>query len=462
MEGRVTLKETTIESCVSNLEEQIKRFESEDPHSVSEKSYIEWNLWKLSLYLAKLLLNDEAMLLPQLFILFQQHTIDNVHKLSNVTKGKKKSIPTQRWFLSSISNLLGDHLGVICKTKKYGTLLFRKNGDILKALSNALGKAQKDCTAVELGSLGKTGKKNRFSDSCIVESCYALNERINMQIKALIQAYQGNFSACSDFNADSFIQQLDPLLYQCIQVLTTPTRDRRRFFSCELQFQPGNKTIKQLYCLSTIFYVTNHKCSMPLQYLLADALLCLGGSTELLKIFNRIGAVASLDTHDRVATSAVIKRITDGIGPELEVKSFTAVSIDNIDILQRHAMVSSADTKRSWHGTSIQATQPLPKSIVVEPHECITTVSQSATPTNTSGKRYSLSPIKSPMPTQVHKRQRTLLEGSSSHTKTLVTSGHELAPEYFQVSMKPQFIKGQLLHSLLFATFRFFQRSKIC
>ena len=43
MKGRVTLKETT-ESCVSNLEERIKRFESGDPHLVSEKSYIEWNL----------------------------------------------------------------------------------------------------------------------------------------------------------------------------------------------------------------------------------------------------------------------------------------------------------------------------------------------------------------------------------------------------------------------------------
>jgi hypothetical protein len=36
---------------------------------------------------------------------------------------------------------------------------------------------------------------------------------------------------------------------------------------------------------------------MPLQYLLTDAILCLGGSTELLE-FNVIGAVASLDTHD--------------------------------------------------------------------------------------------------------------------------------------------------------------------
>lgn len=57
----------------------------------------------------------------------------------------------------------------------------------------------------------------------------------------------------------------------------------------------------------------------------------------------------ALDTHDRVATC--VKGITFQLVPN----TFTAVSID----ILRHTMVSSADTKRSWHETSIQATQPL-------------------------------------------------------------------------------------------------------
>jgi len=49
---------------------------------------------------------------------------------------------------------------------------------------------------------------------------------------------------------------------------------------------------------------------MPFQYLLADAILCMGGST----VFNRLGIVASLDTHDRIATAVVTQHINKGSG----------------------------------------------------------------------------------------------------------------------------------------------------
>ena len=110
---------------------------------------------------------------------------------------------------------------------------------------------------------------------------------------------------------------------------------------------------------------------MPLQYLLADAILCLGGSTELLKIFNGIGAVASLDTHDLIATYAVKERITKGIHSELVPSTLTISSIDNMDILQHHTIVSTVQSKRSWHGTSVQCVQPMPKSIVVSEEEYV-------------------------------------------------------------------------------------------
>ena len=84
--------------------------------------------------------------------------------------------------------------------------------------------------------------------------------------------------------------------------------------------------MKQLYCLCNS---TNPQCNMPLQYLLSDALLCLGGSTEL---FNRIGAVASLDTHDRVATCAVRDRIVKGVGflKPLQFCQLTTLTFSNV------------------------------------------------------------------------------------------------------------------------------------
>lgn len=200
--------------------------------------------------------------------------------------------------------------------------------------------------------------------------------------------------------------------------------------------------MKQLYCLSTILFCTNPQCNMPLQYLLSDAILCLGGSTELVKLLNRIGAVASLDTHDRVVTCAVKDRIAKGIGFELQPQTFTVTSIDNIDIMQRHAMVSSTESKRSWHGTSIQAVQPMPLGIVLSQDElCYSLavpqthtqvcIDESTCNSGNPGKRYSSSPTMSPIPKQVEKRQRTLREHCSTHTRTQVAGDNEISPDMF-------------------------------
>ena len=136
------------------------------------------------------------------------------------------------------------------------------------------------------------------------------------------------------------LQQLDPLLLvvQCVQILTKPARERRQLFTRQDFLDSSGtlkgKSVKQLYCLSTLFFFCTNN------HLLADAILCMGGSTELVKMFNRLGIVVSLDTHDRIATAVVTRRINKGIHSELTPHTLTVVSIDNIDILQHHAMVS--------------------------------------------------------------------------------------------------------------------------
>lgn len=50
-------------------------------------------------------------------------------------------------------------------------------------------------------------------------------------------------------------------------------------------------------------FLTNSECYSPFHVLLADAIECNGGSTELIRIFNRIGAVSSVETLKRVIQS---------------------------------------------------------------------------------------------------------------------------------------------------------------
>ena len=55
---------------------------------------------------------------------------------------------------------------------------------------------------------------------------------------------------------------------------------------------------------------------------------------ELVRLFNRFGIVASVDTTNRYATYIVEKRISEGIKPRMQQGMLTVVTIDNVDILQ--------------------------------------------------------------------------------------------------------------------------------
>ena len=67
--------------------------------------------------------------------------------------------------------------------------------------------------------------------------------------------------------------------------------------------------------------------------LITEAVLCHGGTQQLVRILNRLGAAACLDTVNRLATQVVEKRVSSGTLSDLVPQRFAAVSIDNIDIL---------------------------------------------------------------------------------------------------------------------------------
>jgi hypothetical protein len=90
---------------------------------------------------------DEAVLLPVLYEKFCLLVNTNKTKLKVV---EDIHVPQSRWLLTQICNKLGSYVETITKHKKYGVLLYKRDGDILKALSSALGQVR-DSTKREVG-----------------------------------------------------------------------------------------------------------------------------------------------------------------------------------------------------------------------------------------------------------------------------------------------------------------------
>ena len=82
-----------------------------------------------------------------------------------------------------------------------------------------------------------------------------------------------------------------------------------------------------------------------------------GGNTELIKTFNRIGAVAALETHRKLVTKVVEERLQRGIKDELTTGAFALASADNLDQNAPYAGVYSGDQSRGWQVVEPRPTQ---------------------------------------------------------------------------------------------------------
>ena len=413
-----------IDTILTSLSEHVHNFR-EKGEKMESSDFFEMIMCITAQNLAIKMKADEAMLLSIFYQLFVHTVYTESKHYPALHPIEHKNIPRKRWVLSRLYLHFGDVLTAACKHVCYGTLLFHKKCDLLKALSAALGKGRAYTTdSCSFSAAQKPQNKSQNTSieaekakcSCPIENqtenvSKYLNEIVHKQAKTLITCFQNNPQLYTTFNIASYKEMVDPTLLQFIQQVTNSVRNRRRkLFESETGVNQV-KQVRQLFLLSSLLYCTNTQCSMPLHALLTEAILCHGGTQELVHILNRVGAVASIDTNQRLATQVVQARIENGILPEIEERALSIVSIDNIDTLQPRAFVSCTDATRSWHGTSVQCVQPLPHTGLLEEHEL-----------NIQGgahtrKHPASSPTASPAPAQRNKRRRrTLTELPSPHT----------------------------------------------
>ena len=141
-----------------------------------------------------------------------------------------------------------------------------------------------------------------------------LNGRIHEQATS---HYKNTPQKYNTFNASTHTEMADPVLLQFLKQVTQSVRSRRRnLFESEEEVSQ-KKQMQLLFLISSILFCTNSQCSTPFHTLVTEATLCLGGTQELVKILNRVGAAASIDTNQRLAMQVVESRRIQGILPEI-------------------------------------------------------------------------------------------------------------------------------------------------
>ena len=96
-----------------------------------------------------------------------------------------------------------------------------------------------------------------------------------------------------------------------------------------------------------MFCATSGRCSVPLHTVLTDFIEATGGSSELISVLNKLGAVASIETLEHHIVRVSTLRKAGGLLKDMDQSTFTIASSDSIDFLQNHASVCAGRQHRS-------------------------------------------------------------------------------------------------------------------
>ena len=357
-----------------------------------------------ALFLGEEMLVDHALTFP---ILYQKYV-----SLLRRESYDALPLPGYKVFLY-VGKEFGDLLSSSCPCKRIGRLLYRTKCDPYVMLSHALG-------ATKSGN----SKSAPTSSPPLKQVASYLNEKIHVLACNTTSKYDEAPVASCVFNLEEFVSSVPPDLWEMLNELTLSKRDRHGRKQSEAHAHERKVRVAYLVCV-VMFCASSGYCSVPLHTLLTDYIEATGGSSELISVLNKLGAVASSETLDRHIMRVSVQRKMEGLLKELDSSRFTVATTDNIDFLQSHASVYSGSQHRSWHGTSVQIVQPQQrlKNVLVEPDVSILSVSS---PSRSPGmdelvdrRRLRSSPINSPsqqtrsLAYKRMKRARTITEAVS-------------------------------------------------
>ena len=350
----VVLKENKSISRDSDLEKLISTYTEQIPsidEVITAHDVMKTAMARTVVRVGHILLKKQAILLPSVHNIFMSHARDLL-KVKHIGCEEIEHV-SSRWVLSDLTANLQHHIAYSCKVRKYGTLIYRPNADLVSLLSEAMWKLQNAETVPD-----EKTEVTDSTDSSTTDSLDDLNKLIHTQISTYLAKDSHSPFEHDELNFDNIIEQIHPKLWNAICLLTRSTSERRGTSKVTdpQSIAYHTKRARRLFLLCTILFCTDDRCSMPLHTLLTDTVESQGGSALLVQILNRLGICASADTLSRF----IQYKVTKGDKPDLKSDTFTVISADNIDFMHSFARVYCGHQTSSWHGTTVQAAQPLP------------------------------------------------------------------------------------------------------
>lgn len=264
----------------------------------SSDLHVQLALYKTALHACRIVQLDQAFLFPDMYKVFLQLVPCDV----TVSTSKSR-------LLTFLGNEFGDLMTSFCCTKQSGTVFHRTGADIHVLLSNVLRKHSTD-----------TNMPRK-------DPSQQLNDSVHKLVKHMLhKTPDPSHSLLLD--VDSFVEDVcsvAPNLWEHVKILTMTVNERkgRRSTTFKDTYASHLKHLRRAYLLSVLLFVVNSECSFPFHVLLADTIESSGGSTELITVLNRVGAVASIDTLKRIILSVSQHRQEQGIQKLLVPDEFT-------------------------------------------------------------------------------------------------------------------------------------------
>ncbi|XP_071481651.1 uncharacterized protein [Diadema antillarum] len=418
---------SSIDELQDMLQKEAEQYAEADQETVQLKV-----MCAVFLYVCKLCKDDGCFL----FVKVYDYYVSEIKKLCKENVNHHNIQKSPSYVNGRIIHKFGDLLHSNRIARKHGLFYYPSNlshDDILNAwhlshsklhmIQRSEGSDDVEMTEGEFQLSADTQSDVNTQFRNITSHC---NDSLRKQGKRITSAFVSNPMSLAEFEFQTAYKLFNPLIWNIVCMITASTEETKFFrqsdidickeyiqFPSEEGHSYHRKKQRRAVAIFLLQLVMHDDNNYPLQIIVANCVKRMSHSTKLLRILNHIGFACSESTLDRFLQDIHDKRTESGPLNELKPSAFTIVSIDNIDVLTPYAAVT-VDKTRSWHGTSIMAQQPKPKSERFHEHEQLRENSFT-TPSVEKSQTQSFVPVKKP---KVRRRLAELDDLVAPHHQT--------------------------------------------